>query len=284
MNALVLHLSGRFLFSLSDINCVRMWDDVDNGHCLRTLQGHQGAVNALGVTPDGTLLISGASENLRQPLRLLEVGIGTLRGARPAVRFVCGRAACLRASKPSSSQTASRQFKQHLNDALIAFESAQYAASYAALARKIAGYERDPRALELNERLTQKLPLKHVAAAYIHSEIGRRHAAGIRSIVFAANGTRAQALGRNDKFIGAWDLATGAVVRTLDGHKQSVEGIAVTSDGHLLLSASSVYTAAIWDVAGGTLKSSLTDTTMKRPAFRFRALTVWQRHPAWTAH
>ncbi|MEI6235006.1 MAG: protein kinase [Planctomycetota bacterium] len=258
VNALALHPSGRFLFSGGDDNTVRMWD-VETGRCLRTLKGHQGSVNALGVTPDGGTLISGASEHLGQPLRLWKLELDRYtRDAKSSDLYAAALHVC-RVESQDSSQTASRQFKQHVNEALAAYESAQYAASYAALkrARKIAGYERDPRALELNARLTQKLPLKNVAAAYLHSEIEGRHATGIRAVAFTAHETRALTLGRNDKFIGAWDLSSGGFVRTLEGHKLTVENFELTSDGSVMVSASSDYSAAIWDVSAGTIKHSL---------------------------
>ena len=257
VNALACVPSGRFLISGGDDNTVRIWDAV-SGRCLRTLKGHQGAVTAVAVTPDGTLAISGASENLGSPLRVWNLELERFTREPHAPDPYAGALYVCRVESQDKSQTASRQFKAHLNDASTAFEKAQYSAAYSALkqARNVEGYERDPPALELNAKLTQKLPLKSVAAAYLQTEIDGRHANGFRAIACAKRGTRALSIGRNDKTIGVWDLEAGALIRVLEGHKQTVEGIALTPDGSVLISASSDYSVGVWDVSSGTQKTT----------------------------
>ena len=258
VNSLAIVPGGRFLISGGDDNTVRIWDAA-SGHCLRTLKGHQGAVTAVAVTPDGKQAISGASENLGPPLRLWNLELERFTRAPHAHDPYAGALYVCRVESQDKSQTASRQFKTHLNEATSAFEKAQYSAAYSALkqARKVEGYERDPRALELNARLTQKLPLKSVAAAYLQTEIDGRHATGFRAIAFAARGDRALSVGRNEKTIGVWDLSAGAFTRMLEGHKQTVEGIALTPNGTVVISAGSDYAVGVWDVVAGTLKSML---------------------------
>jgi WD40 repeat protein len=45
-----------------------------------------------------------------------------------------------------------------------------------------------------------------------------------------------------------WDLDTGGVVRTLEGHSSSVRGVAVTPDGKKAISASVDNTLKVWDL------------------------------------
>ncbi len=258
VNALAVVPNTRFLLSASDDNTARIWD-ADTGHCLRTLTGFQGAVNAIAVTPDGHLAISGSNEHLGKPLRLwaLELDRYTREPNSPDP-YAAGLYVC-RIETQSASQTASRQFKNHITEATLAFDAGQYPLAYAELkkARKVEGYERDPHALELNAKLTQKLPLKQITAAYLHSEIEGRQATGFKSVVFAANGSRAFSAGRNDKSIGAWDVSSAIFMRLVEGHKQPVEALALTADGTTLLSASSDYSVGIWDAINGTLKTAL---------------------------
>lgn len=48
-----------------------------------------------------------------------------------------------------------------------------------------------------------------------------------------------------------YDLMTGKVVKTLDGHTDAVNDIAITRDGKLMLSGSNDKTARVWDLVTG---------------------------------
>jgi WD40 repeat protein len=47
------------------------------------------------------------------------------------------------------------------------------------------------------------------------------------------------------------NLTKGKAVRTLEGHKYSVNGVVITSDGHWAVSASDDYTLKVWDLTTG---------------------------------
>ena len=48
-----------------------------------------------------------------------------------------------------------------------------------------------------------------------------------------------------------WDLETGRALRTLEGHSDSVYGVAVTPDGKRAVSASWDKTLKVWDLETG---------------------------------
>ena len=48
-----------------------------------------------------------------------------------------------------------------------------------------------------------------------------------------------------------WDLETGRALRTLEGHSDTVNGVAVTADGRRAVSASSDKTLKVWDLETG---------------------------------
>ncbi len=50
-----------------------------------------------------------------------------------------------------------------------------------------------------------------------------------------------------------WDLETGRALRTLEGHSDSVYGVAVTADGKRAVSASGDKTLKVWDLETGML-------------------------------
>ena len=59
-----------------------------------------------------------------------------------------------------------------------------------------------------------------------------------------------------DKTLRLWDLATGAALRTLEGHSDNVDTVAISAAGSRALSGSWDNTLRLWDLAtGGTLQT-----------------------------
>ena len=54
-----------------------------------------------------------------------------------------------------------------------------------------------------------------------------------------------------DNTLKVWDLETGRVLRTLEGHSHFVYGVAVTPDGKRAVSASADKTLKVWDLETG---------------------------------
>ena len=50
-----------------------------------------------------------------------------------------------------------------------------------------------------------------------------------------------------------WDVATGELLRTLQGHTGPVNAVALTPDGNTAVSSSDDNTLRVWDVATGEL-------------------------------
>lgn len=256
--ALIPGYNDRFLVTCGDDNTIRIWD-TSTGICLRTIQGHKGAVLTIALPPGLPLLVSGATENLGQPLRLwnLELDRFTRAPGEPDPYFA--PLAICRVESQDKSQIANRRFRKCMQDADEAFSKEQYDLACTALkrARSVEGYERDPRALEFNARLAAHLPLKGVAAVYQRREIEGRHQHGIKSALFTSDGKNAFTIGRNDKAIDAWDLEAGVCSRKFFGHKLSVESIALVPFQALLISGSSDYSIGIWDIHSGVMKNVL---------------------------
>ncbi|MEC4986649.1 MAG: WD40 repeat domain-containing protein, partial [Oscillatoria sp. PMC 1076.18] len=55
-----------------------------------------------------------------------------------------------------------------------------------------------------------------------------------------------------------WDLATGQEIRTLTGHSDWVEAVAITRDGKHAISGSSDNTLKLWDLATGAVLATFT--------------------------
>ena len=52
----------------------------------------------------------------------------------------------------------------------------------------------------------------------------------------------------DDKTLKVWDLESGQALRTLEGHSEWVDGVAVRQDGKLAVSASWDKTLRVWDL------------------------------------
>jgi WD40 repeat protein len=55
-----------------------------------------------------------------------------------------------------------------------------------------------------------------------------------------------------DRTVRIWDLVTGARRRTLRGHTDTVQAVAITPDGSWLATASDDNTVRIWDPVAGS--------------------------------
>ena len=67
-----------------------------------------------------------------------------------------------------------------------------------------------------------------------------------------ADGTRLLS-GSQDKTFKLWDAATGRLLRTFEGHSETVTSVAFSPDGTRLLSGSDDKTLKLWDAASGNL-------------------------------
>ena len=59
--------------------------------------------------------------------------------------------------------------------------------------------------------------------------------------------------GSADKTLKLWDAATGALLRTFEGHSDGVNSVAFSPDGTRVLSGSCDKTLKLWDAATGAL-------------------------------
>ena len=55
-----------------------------------------------------------------------------------------------------------------------------------------------------------------------------------------------------------WDVETGRALRTLEGHTDWVNGVAVSADGRRAVSASEDRTLKVWDLDTGALIATFT--------------------------
>lgn len=79
------------------------------------------------------------------------------------------------------------------------------------------------------------------------------------------------ASGSWDRTIRLWEVETGKLLATLEGHTDFVRDLVFTSDGKTLISSGKDGVIRVWDVAGGKLRKKLEG---HQGLVRSRALSV----------
>ena len=81
-------------------------------------------------------------------------------------------------------------------------------------------------------------------------------ASSVTSVSFSPDGSTL-ASGADDGTVKLWDVATGAMIATLEGHTDGVTSVSFSPDGSTLASGADDGTVKLWDVATGAMIATL---------------------------
>ncbi|KAG8941198.1 hypothetical protein FRC03_004747, partial [Tulasnella sp. 419] len=73
------------------------------------------------------------------------------------------------------------------------------------------------------------------------------HADAVRRVAFSLDGNMLASVAE-DNIVALWDIRSHALIRTLNGHKQTVTAVAFSNDGRYIASGSNDETIMVWDV------------------------------------
>lgn len=218
------------------------------------LTGHSSAVDSVGISSDGTTLVSGSSDST---IKVWDLKTGQLRTtltdpSYPVNNFVAinpdGQTLVSGSLdlkiwdlKSGALKTTLSGHTDWVNSIAISADGQTLVSGSSDGTIKVWDLKTNSLKTTLNE------PAGGVSAVAVSPD-GQTVASGSGTLV----------LPTSDHAIKIWDVKTGAVKSTLNGHSDQVNAIAISSDGQTLVSGSKDNTIKIWDLKAGALKTTLT--------------------------
>ncbi len=237
---------GKLLAFAGGDTLVHLWDLQTNKE-LRTFHGHTGFIRTVVFSPDGKLLASAGDD---PNVFIWDVATGK------ELRRVGRHKNNLRMAEfsPDGKLLVSSGFDNQIGlwDAvtgkqILLFDAhprVPYSVAFSPDGKILAsGGDHDP-----NIRLWDAATGKPIRSWPAHGKVGPRSC--VFSVAFSPDG-RLLASGGSDSAARVWEVATGKLLFTLDGHMGGVSKVVFATDGRTLLTASENCTAFLWEAATG---------------------------------
>ena len=220
---------GLTLASGSYDGTIRLWD-VSSSQLKATLEGHTRAVNSVLFSPDGLTLASG-------------------NGDTPWIFSAASRAGTIRLWDVSSGQ-----LKATLEGHTRAIDLVLFSPDGLTLAS--GSYDGTIRLWDVSSSQPKATLEGHtgtgIVESFSFSPDGLTLASGSRDTLIVDSVIRDRA-----GTILLWDVSSGQLQATLEGHTGGVESVLFSPDGLTLASGSSDGTIRLWDVSSGQLQAVL---------------------------
>jgi WD40 repeat protein len=229
------------------------------GALIRTLEGHEGWVTAVCLTPDGKQAVSASHDST---LKVWDIGTGTL------IRTLEGHTDCVtdcvknwvtRWVTAVCLTLDGKQVVSASNDSTLKV----WDIGTGTLIRTLEGYTDAVRAVCLTPDGKQVVSASEDNTLKVW-DIGtgtlirtlEGHTDWVNAVCLTPDGKQVVSAS-DDKTLKVWDIGTGTLIRTLEGHTEGVNAVCLTPDGKQAVSASEDNTLKVWDIGTGTLIRTL---------------------------
>ncbi|KAG8925324.1 hypothetical protein FRC01_010359, partial [Tulasnella sp. 417] len=263
VNAVAFSPDGKFLVSGSSDATIRLWDTEAQAPVGEPVQGHGSSVNAVAFSPDGTILVSGSSDTM------IQLWDAKTRAPIGEPLQVHGRLVNTVACSPDGTLVASgsgSHFDIGQSGNTICLWDAKTGAP---VGHPLQHHLRPVNAIAFSP--DGKLLVSgssdttiQIWDTKIRAPIGeplQGHQSQVNTIAFSPDGTLLASgsgstllfnIGPSDNTIRLWDPETGTPIGdSLQGHHKSVNAVAFSPNGKLLVSGSSDMTIRLWDTKTG---------------------------------
>ena len=238
VTAVVFDSKSRFVLSSSWDKTVRIWD-LSTGQCLRSFEGFTGyEVLSIAVRSDRRYGIVGLAE---ASLGVLNTDLQYI--SPPMDLAIVKTIEILKKDEDRVirliKDTRKTLYEGNIREAIYALVQA----------RKIPGFERDRRLIELWNEASEYTTRVGLRTAWINRTL-EGHERSVESLSFNLDG-KTFVSGGGDNFLKHWDLDTGKCIQIFKGHERAVYSIAISPDGKFVLSGSGDSTVRLWDLKSG---------------------------------
>jgi WD40 repeat protein len=219
---------GYQVVSGAEDQVIKVWE-LSSGRLVHSLAGHTGPVWSVAVTPDGRQVVSGSHD---QTIKVWELDTGrlvrSLKGHTAAITSVAIIPDRGREASPEGSGGSGRQVVS------------------GALDKTVKVWELD------TGRLVCSLeghtgPVRSVAVTPDCGASPEGSGGSGRQVVSGAA----------DNTVKVWELSSGRLIRSLEGHTAAVTSVAITSNGRQVVSGAEDQTVKVWELGTGRLVRSL---------------------------
>ena len=253
---------------VSSDSTLKVWN-LAEGKELHTLRGHETSINAVDITTDGKIAVSGGRD---RTLKVWDLDQGktlkTLTGHRGWISNL--------AILPNQSQVISASVDNTLK--LWNLDTGENITTFSS-------HEKPVLALALSQDGSQlvsgsedqTVKIWDIARGELQQTL-RGHQGWVNQVVFTPDlptsaplsdptsaglpsarfSDRRVISAATDQQIKVWDLSLGQEMATLTGHTSTINALAVSADGHYLVSASADRTLKVWDLQNNQLLHTLT--------------------------
>ena len=148
----------------------------------------------------------------------------------------------------SIAEEREREFLLRMETAKKYLEKQDYrrVLQYLKIARGVTGYERDPDAVAMWDRLATPFPNKHLNTAW-EMATDEDVSDAVLAVGISSTGLFALSGGR-DKILRIWDVKDGRCLLSLEGHTGPITAVASVGPGKFVISGSRDRTLRLWNL------------------------------------